>query len=54
MDSFATQTAAFVTAELLPTLAALAAAAAREPLTWAVVAAGATGRAAWRRLTDLD
>jgi hypothetical protein len=43
----------FVRSEFLPTLAALAVAAAREPLAWAVLAAGAAGRAAWRRLNHL-
>jgi hypothetical protein len=44
--------AAFVAGELLPTLAALGAAAAREPLTWSVIAAGVIGRAGWRRLAQ--
>jgi hypothetical protein len=54
MDSFQTLAAAFVADELLPTLAALALAATREPLTWAVLAAGAVGRLAWRGLTQSD
>jgi hypothetical protein len=50
MDSLVTPLAAFVVGELLPTLAALVGAAAHEPLSWAVLAAGAAGRVAWRRL----
>jgi hypothetical protein len=50
MESFVQHTAAFVAGEFLPTLAALAMVAASEPLTWAVLAAGAAGRLAWGRL----
>lgn len=55
MDNLPIQAVAgFITGEFLPTLAALAVAAAHEPLTWAVLAAGALGRAAWRRLHGLS
>jgi hypothetical protein len=54
MDTLVTQAGDFVTGELLPTLAALVAAAAREPLTWAVLATGAAGHAAWQRWNHLD
>lgn len=40
----------FVHDEFLPTLAALAEAAAREPLTWAAIGLGLVGRALWRRI----
>jgi len=41
--------AAFVADELVPTLAALAWAAAREPMTWSVVVVGAVLWLAWLR-----
>jgi hypothetical protein len=47
-DSLYALAAAFVIDELIPTLAALAVAAGREPLTWAVLAAVALP-ALWRR-----
>lgn len=40
----------FVRDEFLPTLAALAEAAAREPLTWAAIGLGLVGHALWRRI----
>jgi hypothetical protein len=50
MDTLTLQAAAFVRGELVPTLAALFLAAAREPLTWAVLGAAWVGRIVWRRL----
>lgn len=38
MNDLAHQTATFVVGEFLPTMAALAMAAGREPLTWGVIA----------------
>ncbi len=40
MDHLLTLAAAFIADEFLPTMAALAVAALREPMTWGVIAAG--------------
>jgi predicted Rdx family selenoprotein len=53
MGHFAALAGAFIAGELLPTVAALATAAAVEPLTWAVLAAGVAGRIVWRHLNHL-
>jgi hypothetical protein len=42
----------FVGAEFVPTLLALLAAAAREPMTWGVVAVAVVAHRAWRRLDN--
>lgn len=50
MNELMQATLTFVGAELTPTLLALLAAAAGEPMTWGVLAAALAARSAWRLL----